>query len=428
MSNPAHRSYSQFPLRRFVHEMTDGPFGSSLTSSHYSDEGARVIRLGNIGSARFKNSDEVFISLDYFNELKRHEVKSGDLLIAGLGDERHPVGRACIAPDDLGPAIVKADCYRVRLDEKRLTHRFAAWALCSSYVADQVSASSRGSTRSRINLEVAREIVLPVPHVEEQRRIADFLDAETARIDRLSSLQQQVVHLLDERESAQLDLAIDELVGRHSDVPLRRFLWGVDQGTSPQCEAVPAGENEWGVLKVSSLRPGLFLPHENKRLPEGVEPDRTSEVHDGDLLITRANTPQLVGSTAVVRGARSKLLLSDKIFRVRLTREMSPDFVAAVARGSRIRALCAAGSNGASQSMANIRFDEVKAWPLPAVGPDLQRDLVHRSSRARAQLDALRKKVNRQLHLLAERRQALITAAVTGQIDVSTASGRDIED
>ncbi|MFE4820816.1 restriction endonuclease subunit S [Streptomyces sp. NPDC056704] len=292
-----------------------------------------------------------------------------------------------------------------------------------------IGGTENGAVRTpRINPEDLGDIRVALPSLEEQRRIADFLDAEISRIDRLSSRQQQVMRLLDERESAQLDLAIDNLAGRHGTVPLRRFLWGVDQGSSPQCEAVPAGDGEWGVLKVSCLRPGFFLPHENKRLPNGADPDRTSEVRDGDLLITRANTPQLVGSTAVVRKVRSKLLLSDKIFRVRLSHEISPEFVATVARGSRIRALCAASSNGASQSMANIRFEEVKAWPLPAVGPDLQRDLVERISRSRAQLDALRPKVNRQLDLLAERRQALITAAVTGQFDVSTASGRNVTD
>jgi type I restriction enzyme, S subunit len=302
--------------------------------------------------------------------------------------------------------------------------RFLAYALnCVDY-----SNYLTGSTRDKLTQEDLKKIDIWQPPLKEQRRIADFLDAETARIGQLFSLQQQVMRRLDEREAAQLDLAIDDLVEIHGTVPLRRFLMGVDQGSSPQCEAVPATDDEWGVLKVSCLRPGLFLPYENKRLPEGVNPDRASEVREGDLLITRANTPQLVGSTAVVHKVRSKLLLSDKIFRVRLSPEISPDFVATVARGSRIRALCAAGSNGASQSMANIRFEEVKAWPLPAVGADLQRDLVVRISRGRAQLNALRPKVNRQLDLLAERRQALITAAVTGQFDVTTASGRNVTD
>lgn len=273
--------------------------------------------------------------------------------------------------------------------------------------------------------ETLRKLPLLLPPAEEQRRIADFLDAETAHIDRLAELQRKMIVGLNEREAAQLDIAIDDLISRAGMVPLRRFVWSVDQGSSPQCDSVPASEDEWGVLKVSCLRPGVFDPRENKRLPAEIQPDSRNEVREGDLLITRANTPQLVGSTAVVRQVRRKILLSDKIFRVRLSENISPEFVAAIARGSRVRSLSAAGSNGASSSMANIRFEEVKQWPMPAVSLPEQMQFVERVSRSRRQLDALRPVVNRRITLLAERRQALITAAVTGQFDVSTASGRN---
>lgn len=252
--------YQQFPLRRFILEMTDGPFGSSLTSSHYSDEGARVIRLGNIGSARFKDMDAAYIPLEYFKKLQRHQVLSGDLIIAGLGDGNHPVGRACVAPDHLGPAIVKADCFRVRLDEERLTNRYAAWALSSSFVSDQVASLTRGSTRARVNLEGARDIQLPVPLVREQHRIADFLDIETAYIDRLVDTQREFLSRLEERDSALLDIVIDELIQSVGNQPFRRFIVGMDQGSSPQCDAAPAEDGEWGVLKVSCLRPGNSFP------------------------------------------------------------------------------------------------------------------------------------------------------------------------
>ncbi|WP_146228315.1 hypothetical protein [Streptomyces sp. CG 926] len=285
---------------------------------------------------------------------------------------------------------------------------------------------STRAAQPHLNAEELGEVGVWQPSVEDQRGIADFLDAETARIDKLSALQRSAMHKLDERESAQLDLEIDELVERHGVVPLRRFLLGVDQGASPQCDVVPAADGEWGVLKVSSLRPGLFNPAENKRLPAEVEPDQASEVREGDLLVVRANTPQLVGSTAVVPQVRRKLLLSDKIFRVRLDGRLAANFVATVARGRRIRTLCAAGSNGASQSMANIRFEEVKAWPIPAASLDMQAGFVARVADGRAALDRLRPRIERQLVLLAERRQALITAAVTGQFDVSTASGRNV--
>jgi len=261
--------------------------------------------------------------------------------------------------------------------------------------------------------------------LEEQRRIADFLDAETSRIDHLSLLQSAVLDRLASREAALRDRSIDAIAAEKPMVPLRRFIWSVDQGSSPQCDAVPAEENEWGVLKVSCLRPGHFSPDENKRLPDDIQPNRSSEVREGDLLITRANTPQLVGSTAVVGKVRPRLLLSDKIFRVRLTDRLLPEYVAEIAAGTRIRGLCAASSNGASQSMANIRFEEVKAWPVPLTDLDEQRKFVSAMRESRHSTNRLRAAITKQLALLAERRQALITAAVTGQFDVSTASGRN---
>lgn len=280
-----------------------------------------------------------------------------------------------------------------------------------------------------LSRESAYGVALPVPgDFEGQRRVADFLDCETVHIDLIINSCHRLRALLDERDSALLDLMLDSLAETAEVVPLRRFVLGMDQGSSPQCDAVPAGEGEWGVLKVSCLRPGVFSAEENKRLPEGANPNVRDEVREGDLLVTRANTPQLVGSTAVVPVVRRGLLLSDKIFRVRLSGDVNPRYVATVARGSRIRAMCSASSNGASQSMANIRFEEVLAWPIPKVDLATQQEVVARMGQVWQQTRELRMRISRQLDLLAERRTALITAAVTGQIDVSSASGRGIED
>lgn len=355
-------------------------------------------------------------------ELRELEVQPGDLLICEGGD----VGRSAIYDGPKG-CIFEKSVHRARPIDGSDT-RYLGYIVRALHSSEWLDVLCNKATIRHLTGEKLGALEIPVPPQEEQRRIADFLDAETARMDKLVILQQQVIDCLNEREAAQLDIAIDDLISRAGTAPLRRFVWSVDQGASPQCEAVPAGEDEWGVLKVSCLRPGVFDERENKRLPQDIRPERRSEVREGDLLITRANTPQLVGSTAVVRQVRKRLLLSDKIFRVRLTDDMSPDFVATVARGSRIRSLSAAGSNGASASMANIRFEEIKAWPMPAVAPNVQMQLVQQVARIRAQLEALRPMVNRQLALLAERRQALITAAVTGQFDVSTASGRNVTD
>jgi type I restriction enzyme S subunit len=149
-----------------------------------------------------------------------------------------------------------------------------------------------------------------------------------------------------------------------------------------------------------------------------MEPERRYEIKSGDLLITRANTPRLVGAAAVAYAPRRKLMLCDKIFRVVPTQDLLPDFLVFISLGTRIRDMCAEASHGTSQSMANLKIEEIKRWLIPAVPVHIQKAVVAELSAARDNANSLVDAIDRQLALLAERRQALITAAVTGQIGV----------
>ncbi len=159
-------------LRRALVWITDGPFGSSLTSSHYSDAGARVVRLGNIGMVEFKNEDEAYIPTEHYATLLKHSVQAGDLLIAGLGDANNHVGRGCVAPD-LGRAIVKADCYCAKVDAHTANPQFLALYLSSPLGRNAVANLSRGSTRTRINLDVAKSVPIILPSPSEQTSIVN---------------------------------------------------------------------------------------------------------------------------------------------------------------------------------------------------------------------------------------------------------------
>ncbi|MET8729729.1 restriction endonuclease subunit S [Streptomyces parvus] len=201
-------STRRLPLRRFITAITDGPFGSALTSSHYSDSGAQVIRLGNLGRAEFRDRERAYIPIEYFAGLKRHEAVTGDLIVAGLGDQGQPLGRACVLPEGVGPAMVKADCFRVRLDQTTMLHEYAAWALSSPPVAEQIAMLARGSTRARINLEVVRDITLPAPAIERQRRsIAQLTEARASTLAVSRRCNRQLA-LLAERRQALITAAV----------------------------------------------------------------------------------------------------------------------------------------------------------------------------------------------------------------------------
>lgn len=196
----------EVPLRRVVASIVDGPFGSSLTSAHYSDDGARVIRLGNIGINEFKGSDEAFISMDYFSELQSHVAMGGDVVVAGLGDDRMPLGRAAVVPD-IGPAIVKADCYRVR-PNSLTTGEYLAWALSAPQTRARFTEISRGSTRQRLNTSVVRDVFIPLPAIHEQGRVVAESTERLRALEAAISDAREAIALSKERRAALISAAV----------------------------------------------------------------------------------------------------------------------------------------------------------------------------------------------------------------------------
>ncbi|MCT9107030.1 restriction endonuclease subunit S [Streptomyces mirabilis] len=441
MTDVANNEFAQLPLRRFIRDIVDGPFGSSLTSSHYSDEGARVIRLGNIGAAHFKDGDAAYIPLEYFKHLRQHEVSPGDLIIAGLGDANHPVGRACVAPAHLGLAIVKADCFRARLDEDRLSHRYTAWALSSSFVSSQVQTLTRGSTRARINLDVAREIQVPTPSLLEQRRIADFLDAETARIDRLSQLRRTQASKLEERYTT----AISELTTpgitsadkRHpnwpwlpASTPTTRlgYLAQVQSGVTVHGARERSSDDaEFPYLRVANVQGERVDLSEIKTIVIPRAMARRSTLRAGDVVMTEANgNPDNLGRGAVWNGEIEGMVHQNHVFAIRADQEkLLPGYLSillATVHGRRYFRF-----TSTQVGIATTSSSKVLDFPIPVLDLEQQRSVVNEYKNLWRSMERVRDALSRQLNLLAERRQALITAAVTGQFDVSTASGRGVE-
>jgi type I restriction enzyme, S subunit len=196
------------PLSRIAKERCDGPFGSGIKSEHYTNDGALVVRLQNIRAGTFSKGDSVFVDERYFfSDLQGHSVAAGDLLIAGLGDDNNLLGRACVAPAGLGPALVKADCFRFRLDQTRAVPDFVAWQL-SAGASHDAGILATGTTRSRIPLSIMASRKIALPPLEEQAAIANVIAVENKRVDALKSEADRAIDLLKERRSALISAAV----------------------------------------------------------------------------------------------------------------------------------------------------------------------------------------------------------------------------
>jgi len=189
------------PLGQLVTHASDGPFGSKLKTEHYSDTGARVIRLQNIGEGYFDDSDKAFIPMSYFRELRHYQVQTGDVIIAGLGDETHPVGRAALIPEAIIPAVNKADCFCLRADNRTILNAYLAYYLNSGPGMQQVAAISQGTTRLRVNVGNIKTVLVPLLRKDlQEEMVRDLTQIEGAMSQSHESLLQAltvVIGMLD---------------------------------------------------------------------------------------------------------------------------------------------------------------------------------------------------------------------------------------
>jgi type I restriction enzyme S subunit len=311
---------------------------------------------------------------------------------------------------------------RAGMDPRYIVHLMKSSWFTSELIARERGISAGGEhggiRTTEVPFTVLRTINVLLPEIDEQRAIADYLHRETARIDTLIEEQQRLIEMLRERRRAVVEEAVS--IVATSGARLKHIIRSVRQGWSPQCYAWPAdGVETWAVLKAGAANGGRFRPMENKELPEDEIPRPDIVVTRGDLIVSRANTRELVGSAAVVEDDFPRLMLCDKLYAFSLDESRADSrFVAAVLGSRRWRDLIELEATGASHSMLNISQSDIVNLPMPLPPVDEQRRIVAHLDSESAKIDQLIAETEQFIELARERRSALISAAVTGQIDV----------
>ena len=148
--------------------------------------------------------------------------------------------------------------------------------------------------------------------------------------------------------------------------PFGNLVLSSDAGWSPKTLDHPRQEGEWGVLKVSAVSWDHFDASANKQVTPGTEPRLQAQVHQGDFLISRANTAELIARAVLVREKPDRLMMSDKIVRLRLTELTSPEYLWAVNNYADFaREHYFSRATGVSPSMKNVSRDVILNLPIP---------------------------------------------------------------
>ncbi len=357
-------------------------------------------------------------------------LRRGDLLLEKSGGgELQPVGCVVLYDDDT-PAVCSNFVARVELAAE-MNPSFWRYQHTAAY-AVRLNTRSIKQTSGIQNLDAQQYLDErgAFPPVEEQAQIAEFLDRETAKIDALVAEQQRLIELLKEKRQAVISHAVTK--GLNSNAPMK------DSGIEWLGE-VPA---HWEVKRLRNVSPRLagrliVQPHlyfedngvpivfgnniqrgricldEIKRISfEADERFAGSRVSAGDLLTVRVGDP---GATAVVPKTLDGCHFASTML-IRKSRAFDSQWLCHVMNshivGLQIDRVC----YGAAQEQFNIRDAADFLVPFPPLSE--QSRLAAFLDRATTSHDDLTDETSRAINLLTERRTALISAAVTGQIDV----------
>ena len=376
------------------------------------------------------------------HEIERYTVRPGDLLACEGGE----VGRCAIWEGAMEVCGYQKALHRLRpcLPE-RDRPRFLLYAL---RLAAERGAFNDGqeSTIRHLTGEKLRAHRFAFPPAAEQRCIQVFLDHADRRIRGYIRAKEKLIALLEEQKQAIIHEAVTgqvdvrtgrpyadyrdsgvEWLGRvpsHWDVVrVKEITTSIEQGWSPQCDAQRAGDEDWGVLKVGCVNRDQFDVTENKRLPDSVRARSLLQIRDGDILVSRANTQELLGLAALVVAPRQRILLCDKLFRFRaLNGVAEPEFLVKALRSRPSRNQIESQTNGASDSMQNIAQGVVRnlvlALPPLREQEQITQYLEQVLTSAARYVDA----IHRDIDFANEYRIRLIADVVTGKLDVRDAA------
>lgn len=360
-------------------------------------------------------------------------LKDGDLLFARSGAT---VGKSVMYSEAWGPCCFAGYLIRARPDSGKALPEYIRYFSESRLYWQHITSEQIQATIQNVSAERYGNLPVAMPDIAGQRGIVRFLDRETAKVDALIAKQEHLIATLREDRAAtithtvtrgldpQVEMTetgvewLGEVPAHWHQAQLRHIVDRIEQGVSPEAYAELADDG-WGVLKAGCVNGGVFQDVQHKKLPAGFEIDPSIVVKEGDLLVCRASgSPDLVGSTAVVRQLRYNLILSDKTFRLIAGSRIAPYYLE-WAMNSRIYREQVRGAISGAEGLANnLPMSSLRSFRFPVPPLSEQKHIVVHLDERCSTIDALIEKAEESISILREYRSALITDAVTGKIDV----------
>ena len=281
---------------------------------------------------------------------KKVEINDGDILIswsASLG----------VYIWSEGKALLNQHIFKVVFDKVAIDKNYFVYAVRRKLV--EMGMKTHGATMKHIVKKDFDATLIPYPTLDKQAEIAANLN----KVSSIIEAREQELQLLDNLIKARFVELFGDPIKNPKGwdvVKLSECLERIDNGKSFTCDSNAREGAFPAILKLSAATYGDYRPYENKALLDEKQFVESVEVHRGDLLFTRKNTPDLVGMAAYVFETPEKLMMPDLIFRLVTNERMTPIFLWQLINNREFRPVIQGISGGSAKSMSNISKERLK--------------------------------------------------------------------
>ncbi len=342
-------------------------------------------------------------------------ARAGDLIVSKIDARK---GAAAVVPHDLDGAIVTSDFPTFEIDRRQTLPSFLDLFVRRAEFAQLADTISAGTTnRVRMDMSRFRDLAIDLPPLAEQRRIVDLIAAVDEALEASRTYLGAVGMAITRVRETALATAGDR-------VRLGSLLESIEAGRSPEAEDRQPLTGEAAVLKVSAVRAGRFDPTQVKVLnsTDGFSP--RSRLRRGDVLMTRANTRELVGAVCRVLEAPPDYYLCDKTLRLNPRVDLvDPDYLVEVLLADAAREQIELAATGTSGSMKNISQKTIRDLRVPLIDAAEQRRLVRTVSALRRTAAA----IDGAVASLASLRGALLADLLSGDHEIPASYDRFLD-
>ncbi|MEH6482003.1 MULTISPECIES: restriction endonuclease subunit S [Pseudoalteromonas] len=422
MSNLLPDGWSVDPFEKVINKLID--FRGKTPKKLGMDWGGgdiRALSANNVQMGKVNFNKECYLASNelYDKWMTKGHAEKNDVLLT----MEAPLGNVALVPDS-NKYILSQRVILLKVNLKKIYSLFLYQQLKSDFFQRLLQENATGTTALGIPQKKLVKLGIIVPPLAEQQKIAKILtsvdeviEKTQAQIDKLKDLKTGMMQELLTNGIGHTEFK-DSPVGRipaeWEVKPLSALIDVMESGWSPQCESYPAVAGEWGVLKTTSVKWEGFNFKENKKLPEFLEPRLTAQVEHKDILITRAGPAERVGVVAYVDKVPKKIMLSDKIIRLKTKDSCNTKFLSLWLSCDTTKHYVASRISGLAQSQTNISQDILKRCPC-VVPPLYEQEVIALT------LSSIEKRHNELTLKLAQSKsakKALMQDLLTGKVRV----------